>query len=148
MRAAMLRLVEEEPGINLSEVSRRLGTSWGAVWHHARHMEQGLCIRVHRTGKENHLFPAGMPLHEIQWLSALQSRPRQKLAALLLRGVVDRNEVCRSLGIGDRMVRKHIKALHAAGLVHEETWALTAAARTFLLRPARGEGVPAAAKRA
>ncbi len=144
-RAAMLRLVKDDPGINLSEVSRRLVMSWGAVWHHARHMEQGLSIIVHRTGQENHLFPADMPNHEIEWLSTLQNPRRQKLVELLMHGVVDRTEVCRSLGIGDRMVRKHVKALYEAGFLHQESWALTSAARAFLLRQTRGQPAMTAA---
>jgi len=138
-RALILEAIEERPGINKSELRRRLGMAWGSIWYHLDVLERSLCIRVHRSGTDVHLFPLKIPRHEVDWLSVLRDATRRHIAEhLLLHPDTSARQLAKRYGIGVRHVRRQLARLREVALIEPDAARPTRAARAFLERLVTG----------
>lgn len=59
MQERLLELLEEEPGLHLSEIARRLDAAKATVKHHLDRLDENDLVRDERVGPLRRFFPAG-----------------------------------------------------------------------------------------
>ncbi len=134
-RNDILQLIEEQPGLDVREISRETKFSRGAVVYHIRKLgDQVVTVRQGRYR-----------LHFIASTPDLQRRAIALLRIWSVRHVVEeaiRDEfikptaLAEAKGISLRSVRRSIRMLVNAGLAHERPGRFTQGSRHLLLHPA------------
>jgi predicted transcriptional regulator len=117
MREAILSWVQRDPGINSSDLARRLGVAWSTIAYHARLLHREGRLTTYRHGRELHLFVPEVPAQQRGWIAKLGS----DLAPSLMQALQDQPNTVRdladSLGLAPRTMRRYLYALHDDGLV-------------------------------
>jgi predicted transcriptional regulator len=117
-RGDMLRLLQQEPGLSLGEVGRRVGLARGPTqWHLDKLERNGYLTRV-RHGGETLFFPRALPPQQARALAALRHPSRRALLQLAARAQGLRpSEAARELGLQPPTIRHHARELLQLGLL-------------------------------
>jgi DNA-binding transcriptional ArsR family regulator len=120
VRDRLLDLVAGQPGINKSDACRHLGVAWGTVSYHVRILAAAGQVTVESVGREASIFPAGTPEARRKALRALLEDDARLVLGIL--GRVREGSLLDLAVLAQRsrkVVRRHLRALVAAGLVQE-----------------------------
>ncbi|MEK6985152.1 MAG: winged helix-turn-helix transcriptional regulator [Candidatus Thermoplasmatota archaeon] len=120
MRARLLSLITENPGIHASRLARESGGPWGTVQYHLSLLGKGDLVQSVDTGRERRFFPASTEPRWARLLALLNQGRRPELARYIqanpgLRQV----DICDALGVSRKTFRASIGPLVEEGLVHE-----------------------------
>jgi predicted ArsR family transcriptional regulator len=117
-RREILNTLEHEPGINKSELARRLHLSWGAIFHHVRLLEtDGHLVRKNLYGWMG-LYSAQTPRMGMLVRPLLRDQDTIALLQLLQRHAGLRlQDVARLSPLTRKQIRRRLDHLHTAGLV-------------------------------
>lgn len=113
-RDALHRLVQENPGITLTELQRRADLQVGVLVHHLRQLERHGLVVSRKEGRHRRFHPAGRRLPEVRAEPALTDMQR-KILDLLDQGPLSRGEVAHRLGLTQQGANYHLKNLERAG---------------------------------
>lgn len=120
-RADVLRIIEERPGLSIQELSEVLGLSRGAVRHHLVHLTRDGHVASHRHGNHVLLFSTAVPVMRRRAIFQLRiASIRSIVEVAIARPRLRPAEVADETGISVRSVRRGLRILERAGLVHSE----------------------------
>lgn len=123
-RERILAAVHTDSGIHISELAVGTALSWHAIAHHLRVLQREGKVVVEKTGRNRHVFPAGVPASHRRWLAATRSeRAMAVLRALLTGAAFDLSTLASRVPMGQKVLRRHLGDLDRAGLVERRgTW--------------------------
>lgn len=114
-RAAMLALVQHEPGLTLADLQRRLDLPNGALRHHVRLLEVAGMLRTVPDGALRRLYPTAAPR-----VAPTPGLGERALATLRARGPMRASALAEELGVSRQSLHYHLKRLEKAGKVVSE----------------------------
>lgn len=120
MRAAVLQLVTNEPGIMFSELRGRLNCSPGTLQHHVNLLERERFLVSVQSGRRRRLFLAGMSPEARHGVDLLRSgRTWQLIQSVLENPGIIQKEITRGMSISRKVLRCYLDRLAEQGLVRE-----------------------------
>src|ERR1051325_7561984 len=120
MRARLLSLIAERPGIHASQICRESGQPWGTVQYHLSLLHRGELVTSVDTGRERRFFPPGMEPQRARLLALLNQGRRPEIARFIQENPGARQvDICDALAVSRKTFRNSIEPLVKAGLVHE-----------------------------
>lgn len=149
-RDAVYRLVQESPGIALTEIAKRTGLGWGTTVYHLDRLERAQMVASERVGPHRCYFPMGtVPRAARKGIGALKADTTRSVATFLVtRPGATQTELCEGLGLSASAASKQVTKLECAGLVRREregkTVRLYAADELPVLLGTEGAPAPAA----
>lgn len=119
-RAMVLEMIQQEPGIPLGELLKRLPLGWGTLYHHVRKLSQAGTIQICAAGRRRLLYPAD---YHVQTGAAmggglLRGKTARRVAEVVVaRPGCNAIEISEEMGESHRVVYYHVKRLLSAGLI-------------------------------
>lgn len=131
-RAALLRIVADNPGIPLNKVRSKLPLGWGTLYHHVRRLEKTGAIETVAVGRRRLLYIPGVSADEELAAQALVegATARAIAEAVWRRPGTSFKELVEATGASERVAYYHIKRLMDARLVESSS-----TTRHYGLRP-------------
>lgn len=111
VRAKVVALVKERPGITFGELQRRLGVGAGTLTHHARMLEKGGILFSSPDGQQRRFYHVGNG-----YVPPVGSVGERALDALA-QGPKSATELASILGVSRQLLHYHVKKLVAQGKV-------------------------------
>jgi DNA-binding MarR family transcriptional regulator len=136
LRNDLMALVEQQPGIHVLEMCRRLGRPRGTVQHHVRKLEQLGLLVTHAAHGYVCCYPRrGAAERQAATDALLKSdATRRVLAAVVAAPGRTGTQLADELGLTRQTLHHHVSRLRQAGLVVADE----AAGRVLRLRPSDG----------
>ena len=111
-RAAVRRVVEQDPGVHFMEVVRRGGLSQGTVQHHLRALVEAGEVVVVRTSGHTCFFPAPGPDADMAALhAAVRAQTTRRLLGLLAAEPRTLTALAAAAGLPVSSVHYHVQKL-------------------------------------
>lgn len=118
VRARIVEIVRQSPGIYKSELARLSGLSWGSVNHHLRVLRRSGELVVDRRRALANVYPAGTSADHIRWIGLLGRPDNPDLVGYLRdhpgHGV---QSMSQHYNISRKIIRRHLARLEEVGLV-------------------------------
>lgn len=121
-RHRMYRIIQDEPGIHVSELMRRIDGGWGGLMHHLHVLEDKEFVTSREDGRYRRLFPVGQYNPDRMDTIALlrNESTAEALDIIARRPGINQTELASRMGIKPPSVRYHIDKLDDAGLIRRE----------------------------
>jgi predicted transcriptional regulator len=117
-RRAVLRRLQQLPGLTKAQLQRQLGISWTTASYHLRVLERQGRLTHERRGRSTHWYVRDIPPSHRFLLAVLRGDGQQHLLQRILarpnRGLT---ELSRESGQSRKVVRRQLRHLVDAGLV-------------------------------
>jgi predicted transcriptional regulator len=123
VRAQIFDLIKENPGVNVSEIARRLDIAWGTATHHLQKLRAERIIAIRRVANQKCYFQNGGTYTptEMDLMSATKNPTARAIAALLVDGGPHcHQDIARNLEVSPALVSFHMRKLLEAGVVAKE----------------------------
>lgn len=119
LRARILALIAETPGITPTHVRERASVSWATLYHHLAALRDAQQVHMVKEGRRTRLFVAGQqPRHP---LPPVLKGTRRRVAETIARlGSAPPALVAKEAGVSRRMAYYHVNRLQEQGLVRRE----------------------------
>ncbi len=120
VRNQIFELIKANPGINTSEIARRLDIAWGTSTHHLQKLRQERLIGIRDVGHQKCYFPNGGTYtpREMDVLSATKSPTAKRIAEYLVAGGSrSHHEIAEGLNLSPALVSFHMRKLVGAGII-------------------------------
>ena len=115
-RAALLSLIQQEPGIAFSQARQHLNLAPGAMQHHAHILETAGVVFSSQHGQQRRIYPVAGG--HVAPTEALATRALERLRAS---GTAMTNaELARELGVSRQALHYHMRKLVADGALTRE----------------------------
>ena len=120
MRARLLAIIQEHPGIHASRLCREAGGPWGTVQYHLSLLGRGELVQSVDTGRERRFFPAGTEPRRARLLAILNQGRRPEIARFIQKNPGQRQvDICDALDVSRKTFRSSVGPLVEEGLIHE-----------------------------
>jgi predicted transcriptional regulator len=121
-RDQVYKLIQAEPGLNVSEIAKRAQLGWGTTVYHLDRLEREGFVAAERGGLSKCYFAVGLLDREARRATAaLREGPRREVAAVLLaQPGITQAELAQQLGMSASAASKQVTKLETAGLVRRE----------------------------
>lgn len=120
VRARLLRLIEDRPGLHASSLCRESGQPWGTVQYHLSLLEKADLVSTVETGRERHFFPPGTDARRARLLAVLGHGRRADVATFVREHPGCRQvDICEGTQLSRKTFRQNMPELLAEGLVQE-----------------------------
>lgn len=123
VRAEIFELIKQNPGINVSEIARRLDIAWGTATHHLQKLRAERMIAIRRVANQKCYFQNGGSYtpQEMDVMSATKNQTAKRIAELLVKaGPHCHRDIAESLDVSPALVSFHMRKLLDAGVVAKE----------------------------
>jgi predicted transcriptional regulator/Ni/Co efflux regulator RcnB len=123
VRAEIFELIKANPGINVSEVSRRLDIAWGTATHHLQKLRAEKLVAIRSVANQKCYFVNGGTYTpgEMDLMSATKNPTAKRIAEFLVTsGPQCHQDISNTLGISPALVSFHMRKLLDAGVVARE----------------------------
>lgn len=120
VRSDIFELIRSNPGINVSEISRRLDVAWGTATHHLQKLRAERMVGIRVVGHQKCYFPNGGAYtpREMEVMSATKNATARRIAEFVSRsGPTPHRDVAVALGLSPALVSFHARKLEEAGVV-------------------------------
>lgn len=121
-RDRMYRIIQDEPGIHVSELMRRVDGGWGGLMHHLHVLEDKEYVTSRDDGRYRRLFPVGQYNPDRMDTIALlrNESTAEALDIIARRPGINQSELASRMGMKPPSARYHLQKLQEAGLVRKE----------------------------
>jgi predicted transcriptional regulator len=120
LRARLLQMIEQKPGMHASGLQRETGEPWGTVQYHLSLLEKAELVAAVDTGRERHFFPPGMDTRRTKLVAMLGHGRRGDVARFIREHPGARQvDVCQGVDMSRKTFRASIGELVAEGLIEE-----------------------------
>jgi predicted transcriptional regulator len=121
-RDRVFRLIQEKPGIGVSEIAQATGLGWGTTVYHLDRLERHSFVASERAGLHKCYFPVGTVAREARkGIGALKTDTTRSIAEFLVsKPGATQSELCSALGLSPSAASKQVSKLEQAGLVRRE----------------------------
>lgn len=123
IRQQIFELIKQEPGINVSEISRRLNIAWGTATHHLQKLRHELLVSIRLASNQKCYFPNGGSFtpHEMDVMSAVKHPTAREITQFLIRsGPRCHRDITQALGLTPALVSFHASKLVRQGVLARE----------------------------
>lgn len=120
VRNQVFELVRSNPGLNVSEIGRRLDIAWGTTTHHLQKLRAERLVAIRIQGNQKCYFPNGGTFTgaEMDLMSATKHPTARRIARHLAgAGPRSHGEISTELGISPALLSFHMDRLVRAGVV-------------------------------
>jgi DNA-binding transcriptional ArsR family regulator len=118
LRARLLALAKERPGLSVQEAAVELGVAPGTALHHLRVLEHAGVLASRREGRHRRILPVALSAAETERAIALaQPRSAALYGLVLQRPGIGLREAARSLGVPVSSLVWHVERLERARLL-------------------------------
>lgn len=115
---ALLRLIQEKPGITMTQLVQGSGVSWATVYHHLGILREERLVKVMGEGRERRVIPHGQPVEAVP---PVLRATRRRVAEVLVRlGRSTLLDLATAAEVSQRVLYYHLKVLSAQGLARRE----------------------------
>jgi predicted transcriptional regulator len=116
----LLELLDEEPGLNHTEICDELDLARGTVQYHLRELEDGDRIHSVSSGRETHYFRANVSVEEAEKLALVRAgRAMEILKAVREDPGLMQRELLAEIGMTRKVLRGYVDDLADEELVQE-----------------------------
>lgn len=121
-RDNVYKMIQEAPGMALSEVSHKSGLGWGTTVYHLDRLERAGFIASERLGMHKCYFPVGTVARETRKsIGALKTDMTRSIATFLVSSPgATQSDLCKALHLSPSAASKQVSKLEEAGLVRRE----------------------------
>lgn len=121
-RHRMYKVIQDEPGIHVSELMRRVDGGWGGLMHHLHVLEDKEFVTSRDDGRYRRLFPVGQYNPDRMDTIALlrNESTAEALDIIARRPGINQSELASRMGMKPPSARYHLQKLQEAGLVRKE----------------------------
>ncbi|HWH09337.1 MAG TPA: winged helix-turn-helix transcriptional regulator [Candidatus Thermoplasmatota archaeon] len=121
-RDRVYKLIQETPGLGVSEISKETGLGWGTTVYHLDRLERAGFVASERGGLHKCYYPVGTVRPEARkGMGALKADTTRSIAEYLLaRPGATQTELCKDLNLSPSQASKQVSKLEEAGLVRRE----------------------------
>lgn len=119
-RRRIFNMIQKNPGINMSALSKELGISWGATVHHLRKLEKTNRVHVEEINHERCFFENGGRLsHDMMEISAAlkDGTARTVFECIKNNPGISQKGICQKLDLKPPLVSWHVKRLNQDRLI-------------------------------
>lgn len=123
VRQQIFDLITHNPGINVSEISRRLDIAWGTATHHLQKLRHEKLVSIRMTSNQKCYFPNGGTYtpREMDVMSAVKHPTAKQIAEFLIRnGPRCHRDISQALGLTPALVSFHTVKLIEHGVLARE----------------------------
>lgn len=122
VRAELVELVEENPGLSQGELCEAVDAGWGNTTYHLQRLEQAGFLRSEKQGHHRRFYRAGeVESEQIEALGVLKNENANKIARYLVEEPgCNQKQVCEALDISPSLAHKWISRLEDNDLVTSE----------------------------
>lgn len=155
LRAQVFQVIQANPGIHASELSRKVGAGWGTIVHHLDKLEKGRLVTARRVNNQKCFFEDGGKVSRQDM--AIAGAVRGDSASLITAYVTahpmtSQKAMAEELGISPALTSFHVKKLASLGVLDKvrrgkETLLTTTQAVRRVLTPV-AQPIPVAAAQA
>lgn len=120
IRADMFQLIQANPGINASELARRMNIAWGTATHHLHKLRQERLVAIRLQAHQKCYFANGGTYtpHEMDVLTATKHPTAKRIAEFLVQnGPRCHRDISQSLGLSPALVSFHVSKLVELNLI-------------------------------
>lgn len=119
-QGAILDLLDEEPGLNHTEICEQLNLARGTAQYHLRELEDDDRIHQVSSGRETHYFRTTVPRDKAEKVATLRAgRAMEILDAVQQEEGMMQQELLESIGMTRKVLRGHVDRLAEEQLVEE-----------------------------
>ena len=120
LRAQVFQVIQSNPGIHASELSRKVGAGWGTIVHHLDKLEKGRLVTARRVNNQKCFFEDGGKVSRQDM--AIAGAVRGDSASLITSYVTahpmtSQKAMASELGISPALTSFHVKKLAALGVL-------------------------------
>lgn len=120
VRQQIFELIRQNPGINVSQIARRLTVAWGTATHHLHKLRQERLVSIRIASNQKCYFPnaGSYTPHEMDVMGAVKHPTARRIAEFLLRaGPQCHGDISHALGLNPALVSFHIEKLLRGSVV-------------------------------
>src|SRR5581483_9509078 len=116
-RDGVYKLIQENPGLGVSEIASRSGLGWGTTVYHLDRLEREGFVASERGGLHKCYFAVGLVDRATRRAAAtLKADTRRDVAQVLVsRPGITQSELCEALGLSASAASKQVSKLEQAG---------------------------------
>ncbi|MCA1818610.1 MAG: winged helix-turn-helix transcriptional regulator [Thermoplasmatota archaeon] len=120
LRAQVFQVIQQNPGVHASELSRKVGAGWGTIVHHLDKLEKGRLVTARRVNNQKCFFEDGGKVSRQDM--AIAGAVRGDSASLITAYVTahpmtSQKSMASELGISPALTSFHVKKLSALGVL-------------------------------
>lgn len=119
LRQEILTIVNDSPGIRLTELMERMSVGWGTLYHHLGKLREAGLIQTQVAGRRRLVYPIHRAAAFDSSAQSLLCGRTARLVALSIQRAPHRSliEICDELGLSPRSTYYHVRRLLDAGLI-------------------------------
>lgn len=120
LRSDIFELIRASPGINVSEISRRLDIAWGTTTHHLHKLRAEKLVAIRLVARQKCYFLNGGTFtpREMDVMGAVKQPTARRIADYLVsHGAVRHQDLVTALGLSPALVSYHLSKLTHSGIV-------------------------------
>ena len=123
VRQQIFEMIMQNPGINVSELSRRLDIAWGTATHHLQKLRHEKLVSIRMTSNQKCYFPNGGTYtpREMDVMSAVKHPTAKQIAEFLIQnGPRCHRDIAEALELTPALVSFHTSKLINNGVLARE----------------------------
>lgn len=122
LRARLLRMIDDHPGLHASGLCRATGEPWGTVQYHLSLLEKANLVSAVEEGRERHFFPPTVDPTRARLLALLEHGRCGDLVSYIRTHPGQRQvDICDATQLSRKTFRSHVQRLMDEGLVEART---------------------------
>ncbi|MEA3190502.1 MAG: hypothetical protein QOD77_1084 [Thermoplasmata archaeon] len=122
MRAQVFQVIQSNPGVHASELSRKVGAGWGTITHHLEKLEKGKLVTTRRVNNQKCYFEDGgkVSSQDMQVASAVRSDSAHQITQWVAsHPMTSQKAMAEGLGISPALASFHVKKLVGVGVLEK-----------------------------
>ncbi|PKK81788.1 MAG: hypothetical protein CVT47_00660 [Thermoplasmata archaeon HGW-Thermoplasmata-2] len=120
-RRQIFNAIQRNPGINMSQISKRLGIGWGTTVHHVKKLEAAMKVHVEDRNNERCFFENGgeFPVDSMAAAAALKDSTAKGIFGYIRKKPgASQKDVAAHFGIRPSLVSWHVTRLEKEGIIN------------------------------
>jgi predicted transcriptional regulator len=120
LRGQIFQIIQGNPGIHASELSRRMNVGWGTIIHHLEKLEKGRLVTARKVNNQKCFFEDGGRVSRLDMAvaSAIRAGSAADIASFVQsHPMTSQKAMATELGISPALASFHVKKLAALGVL-------------------------------
>ncbi|MES2155797.1 MAG: winged helix-turn-helix transcriptional regulator [bacterium] len=151
MRSQIFQVIQNNPGVHASELSRQVGAGWGTITHHLDKLEKGKLVTTRRVNNQKCYFEDGgkVSSQDMAVASAVRGDSAGQITSFVAsHPMTSQKAMAGELGMSAALASFHVKKLVGVGVLEKirrgkETLLTTTQAVRRVMQQPSGLEVPA-----
>ncbi len=122
MRAQVFQVIQSNPGVHASELSRQVGAGWGTITHHLDKLEKGKLVTTRRVNNQKCYFEDGgkVSSQDMAVASAVRGDSASHITSYVAtHPMTSQKAMAEQLGMSAALASFHVKKLVGIGVLEK-----------------------------